>query len=144
MIATPNIDLDSLTITQIMIDSDSNTVKLIDFGLCLFMDETRNDVTDICGSIEYMAPEAVSGTPFQPVKADAWALGVTAYALLFGEFPYSLDDVIRGRGHPYPPGVKYVPLPSNGRCQVLDDMRWRLSQILSFDPNERKSVKIFL
>lgn len=59
----------------------------------------------------------VPGTPLYATKSDVWALGITAYALLFGEFPYSVDDVIKGKGHPYPSGVTCVPLPGDDKVQ---------------------------
>lgn len=129
---------------QIMVDFETKTVTLIDFGLSCRFERVKNSevrVKDFCGSVEYLAPEALTGTSFVATKADSWALGVTAYALLYGEFPYGVEDIVKGRGHPLGPGVESVPLPEDSR--VSDEMREKLSKLLMLNPEKRATVAIF-
>ena len=46
-----------------------------------------------CGSKSYAAPEILQGRPYDPRKADVWAIGVIAYILLTGRMPF---DETRG------------------------------------------------
>ena len=132
-----------LTPFQIMIDYIHNRVVLIDFGLCSFFDRKREKpITNPCGSLEYLSPEAITHSPYFATKNDAWALGVTAYLLLFGEFPYTVDDIVKRKGHPFPPKTESVPLPGNDRVRVSDEFRAILSKLLCIDASKRAPVSI--
>jgi serine/threonine protein kinase len=81
--------------------SKDSVVKLCDFGLAAAIPKGQADtgggcmlgksssLTNICGTAPYMAPEMLTtknggyGT-----LVDLWAMGVSAYLMLFGEFPY--------------------------------------------------------
>jgi len=139
-----------IKLENIMVDFDRNEATLIDFGLSICFEMEMRDgapqevpiTTGYRGSVEYVAPEVLIGTPFYATKGDSWALGITAYALLFGEFPYGVEDIIPGRGHPYPADTTSVPIPSN--AAISQDMREKLSKLLTFDSNTRGSIRLFL
>ena len=62
-------------------------VKLTDFGLaCEF---NNNNMTSICGSPLYMAPEIVNDDDGYNSKIDLWSTGVVMYQMLFGETPFN-------------------------------------------------------
>mmetsp|Transcript_61803 Transcript_61803/g.162344 ORF Transcript_61803/g.162344 Transcript_61803/m.162344 type:complete len:312 (+) Transcript_61803:1-936(+) len=61
-------------------------VKLIDFGVATKWDGLEK-MSLQCGSITYAAPELLNGAYTE--KADVWAAGVVAHALLTGELVYS-------------------------------------------------------
>jgi calcium-dependent protein kinase len=74
------------------VSRDSN-LKLIDFGLSKYLDESEL-LGALVGTPYYIAPEVWNDKYDE--KCDHWALGVCAYTLLLGEFPFdatSVDDL---------------------------------------------------
>jgi calcium-dependent protein kinase len=61
--------------------TDSDHVKLIDFGLAKFHAGKKN-MTQACGSVHYMAPEVLAKSYTR--QADLWSLGVISHMLLTG------------------------------------------------------------
>lgn len=76
---------------NIMVAVD-NTIRLGDFGLATTtnaMHQTRQ-----CGSRQYMAPEVLCAvTPYDATKADMWSVGVCAFVMVYGHFPYNYKDL---------------------------------------------------
>uniref|UniRef100_A0A8D1EYF3 Ribosomal protein S6 kinase related n=1 Tax=Sus scrofa TaxID=9823 RepID=A0A8D1EYF3_PIG len=60
-------------------------LKLTDFGLSRHLPQGARAYT-ICGSLQYMAPEVLSGGPYNHA-ADWWSLGVLLFSLATGKFP---------------------------------------------------------
>ena len=56
-------------------------IKLTDFGLSRFVDPAAPQLTTLCGSDSYAAPELVMGRAYDGRATDAWACGVVLYAL---------------------------------------------------------------
>ena len=69
-------------------DEDAN-IKIADFGLAKLVSEADMMAT-ACGTPGYVAPEILSGTPYDE-KCDMWSLGVILYILLCG-FPPFYDE----------------------------------------------------
>ena len=65
--------------------TDSDTVRLIDFGLSKASRNNKN-LTTVAGTPYYMAPEVLEGSYSQ--KADIWSLGVLLYTLVSGYLPF--------------------------------------------------------
>ena len=61
-------------------------VKLSDFGLAGHLCKGKFDLT-FCGTMEYMSPEMLAAS-FYSHSTDFWSLGVLAYSLLMGRYPY--------------------------------------------------------
>jgi len=79
---------------NILMDKLGN-IKLIDFGLCDFVNDVGNKTrlcVDSVGSPAYISPEILTGKPYDGFKADVWSCGVVLYALLFGCFPFSTSQ----------------------------------------------------
>jgi serine/threonine-protein kinase len=75
---------------------DNATVRVLDFGVALFVDAGRGGfVTQkgvAVGTPHFMAPEQARGSVID-ARADAWGLGATLYSLLVGRPPfYEKDD----------------------------------------------------
>jgi serine/threonine protein kinase len=96
------------------------TVKLGDFGMAQLLPE-KGYLTSHCGTAPYMSPEIVSHRRYG-FKTDVWSMGVTAYMLLYRDFPYvpetstveNMKKCIRigERAPTHIPADKNVPVPS--------------------------------
>ncbi|XP_043355124.1 ribosomal protein S6 kinase-related protein isoform X4 [Dermochelys coriacea] len=60
-------------------------LKLTDFGLSRHLRRGERAYT-ICGTLQYMAPEVLSGGPYSH-SADWWSLGILLFTLATGKFP---------------------------------------------------------
>lgn len=126
-----------LTPRQIMLDG-RDRITLIDFGFAHFFDPRRESLQkDSCGSLEYVSPESIMGHPYLATKSDSWSVGVTLYTLLFGFFPYAVQDIINEKGC-FLQDTEVLPLPSGQRHS--EDLRRKLSGLLCIDPKQRSNI----
>lgn len=72
---------------------EHNTIKLADFGLAILNKEHDQKVNMTQGSKVYFSPERFSNAPYDPMKADVWALGVTFYYLITRQYPWMSFNV---------------------------------------------------
>uniref|UniRef100_A0A7S1AJX1 Protein kinase domain-containing protein n=1 Tax=Noctiluca scintillans TaxID=2966 RepID=A0A7S1AJX1_NOCSC len=63
---------------------DENRVKLADFGLSAL---SSTELKGVYGTPPFMSPEMLQKVPYDS-KTDTWSLGVLAYVLFYGRFPY--------------------------------------------------------
>lgn len=115
-------------------DQDTNTVKLIDFGLARRWRPADGSMSYVCGSRDYMAPEVLARSYTQ--QADLWSVGIMAYTLLTGVLPWSanVSDVwkeIRA-GKPYFHPELFPALSSEAQSFVRS--------LLTASPSERPTV----
>jgi serine/threonine protein kinase len=73
--------------------SDSDVVKLADFGIARAADQSSiTQVGSVLGTAAYLAPEQARGEEAGP-RADLYSLGVVAYQLLTGRLPYEANSL---------------------------------------------------
>lgn len=72
---------------NIMLDSNWN-VKLSDFGLSVLTQEKNENINSFMGTESFLAPEIINKKPYDPFKADIFALGVTLFIILSGNPPF--------------------------------------------------------
>ena len=70
---------------------DSNSIKIVDFGLARNLAAEGGEVRTLCGTPEFVAPEVANYEPIG-LSADVWAVGVITYVLLSGLSPFLGDS----------------------------------------------------
>lgn len=66
-------------------------IKIADYGLCKENMWHRNTTGTFCGTPEFMAPEIISGKPYDRA-VDWWAFGVLLFQMLLCQSPFKGDD----------------------------------------------------
>lgn len=104
-------------------------LKLIDFGMAVDLQRTGGKVAQFAGTIRFMAPSVIREMPYG-AEVDLWALGVTAFLLLSGEYPFNgatVDEVAHD--------VLHRPLAMSGRAwrTVSDDAKDFIQRLLRDD-----------
>jgi len=121
--------------------SDSEVVKLADFGIARATDQSSiTQVGSVLGTAAYLAPEQARGEEAGP-RADLYSLGVVTYQLISGRLPYeasSLSELALKQ-------QRESPIPLN---QIVPEVSPALAQavavILSIDPRGRPENAIEL
>jgi serine/threonine-protein kinase len=110
-------------------------VVLMDFGLVL-LDADRAGHRSVAGSLQYMAPEALTGDLAEGAGhlVDVYALGVLAYELLTGMVPFDGEEAL----DLYKAKIK-TPLPHarEMRSDVPASLDALVAQLMSADASER-------
>ena len=87
-----------LKLENIMIDTLSKKLKIIDFGESRVFHDTLNSHTFILekgvhGSIPYIAPEEFTGIEYNPEKADVWSVIIILYEILYSTLPWQIANI---------------------------------------------------
>jgi len=99
---------------------------LCDYSISARLVGPDDTVSGVAGTCVFMAPEV----PVVPKPADVWALGVTAFGLLFGSLPWTLARILArgstaGNGH------------NCARAEIVGDLRFPESPPM---PDELKAI----
>ncbi|VAH85322.1 unnamed protein product [Triticum turgidum subsp. durum] len=121
---------------NLLLDSKYN-VKLVDFGLSNVMHDGHFLKTR-CGSLNYAAPELISGNLYAGPEVDVWSCGVILYALLCGRVPFEDDNI--------PNLFKKIKVRHNGGFYILPSYLSDLAmdlipRILIVDPMKRITIR---
>ncbi|KAG0149970.1 hypothetical protein CROQUDRAFT_39072 [Cronartium quercuum f. sp. fusiforme G11] len=110
---------------------------LADFGVSVPLTSESDQITGVCGSPGYTAPEVYRKEPYG-TKVDIWSLGTIAFILLCGRFPFAhlqgqafLDEVDSKR--------KPARFPKSfGLTRLAEDF---IMACLKVDPSERLTAE---
>lgn len=89
---------------------DNQTVKLADFGMAVCLKQ-GGTMCGVAGTAPYMSPEMLDSSAYG-LGTDVWSMGVVAYLMLFGEFPYGPEArtseqmkraIVRGKSPQFSP-----------------------------------------
>ena len=121
--------------------SDSDVVKLADFGIARATDQSSiTQVGSVLGTAAYLAPEQARGEEAGP-RADLYSLGVVTYQLISGRLPYeaaSLSELaLKQQREPPTPLHQLVPGVPPALAKAVD-------VALSIDPRGRPENAIEL
>ncbi|KAL9055592.1 MAG: hypothetical protein Q9162_003489 [Coniocarpon cinnabarinum] len=91
-------------------------IRLVDFGSSSYV---RNGPFDVfVGTIDYAAPEVLSGSSYSGLEQDVWAMGILLYTILYKENPfYSIDEIMDRDLR-----VPVVPAVSEGALTLVKGM----------------------
>ena len=103
--------------------SDSDVVKLADFGIARAADQSSiTQVGSVLGTAAYLSPEQARGDEAGP-RADLYSLGVVTYQLISGRLPYeaaSLSELALKQQRESPiPLDELVPEVPHGLAQAV-------------------------
>lgn len=133
-----NIAHRDVKLENILLDSKGKAY-LIDYGLCTLVEDGKLS-REWCGSDNYLAPQIVRRTPYDAYEADVFSIGVVAFALLFGVFPFECLQVnSRYSNNPKTPLPRlHVRFPSD--VKVSKEAKDLLVSMLEDDPEIRITV----
>lgn len=73
---------------------DDGTIKVMDFGIALAMNNSELTQTNsVMGSVHYLPPEQANGSG-STIKSDIYSLGILMYELLTGKIPFKGDNAV--------------------------------------------------
>jgi serine/threonine protein kinase len=109
-------------------------VKLIDFGIAKIRDSkiTSVEPTKVAGTMEYMAPEQLGGSP--TTASDVFSLGIIAYEMLTGRKPFPAENLFQ-LIEAHKSGVK--ELPKMLRPDLPEPAQGVILRALNPDPEQR-------
>lgn len=126
---------------NVMLD-DRDQVKVLDFGLALFLAMSSDGLTHsqnltedghMVGTLPYMAPEVLRGLTAE-TRSDLYSLGVLAFEMATGRRPFSDDEpheLLYTILHQPPPQPRII----NGR--ISPGLEAVIMRLLAKDPEER-------
>ncbi|XP_035696273.1 CBL-interacting protein kinase 14-like [Branchiostoma floridae] len=89
----------NLKCEHFLLDGAAN-VRLCGFGCATRFDPEKLEEDIYCQTVGYTPPEVVNRFPYDPMKADVFALGATLYILCMGRFPNPKLLHLMGKGAP--------------------------------------------
>ncbi|MDN8576490.1 protein kinase [Corynebacterium sanguinis] len=105
---------------NILINSD-HRVKLADFGLVRAAADSTHSTDQIVGTVSYLSPEQIDGSPMGPAS-DVYSAGIVLFELLTGTVPFSGDTPL---AHAYARLNRDVPAASSrieGVPKLVDEL----------------------
>ncbi|KAG6911462.1 hypothetical protein DXG01_014536 [Tephrocybe rancida] len=123
-LAHRDLKLDNCVMTR------DNVVKLIDFGTATvfhYPGKAHTPATGVVGSDPYLAPEVLSGEPYDPRKTDVWSVAIIFMCMVLRRFPWKIPDPktdpsFRAFVQAHPDlSVKPEPKPVKGRIPNSED-----------------------
>ena len=79
---------------NIMFNSETDALKITDFGIARLADVSRTKTGIVLGTPSFMSPEQLEGRALDG-RSDLFAVGVTMYQLLTGVLPFRADSMTR-------------------------------------------------
>lgn len=72
---------------NLLVTSDGN-VKIADFSVSQVFEDENDELRRSPGTPVFTAPECCLGSTYRGRAADTWAVGVTLYCMVLGEYPF--------------------------------------------------------
>ncbi|MBQ8572184.1 MAG: Stk1 family PASTA domain-containing Ser/Thr kinase [Ruminococcus sp.] len=105
---------------NMMLLSDG-TIKVTDFGIARFSNNTKTMTEQAIGSVHYIAPEQAKGD-ITDGRTDIYSLGVMMYEMLTGKLPYDGDNAVSV-------ALMHLQLTPDSPCELNSDIPEGLEEI---------------
>lgn len=112
-------------------------VRLIDFGIARVMNSQVSPITEVersIGTVLYIAPEQLLGSPNQKPSADVYSCGILVYEMLTGKLPFQPRSVV-DMWQMQSEGLKLKP--SAIRPELTPDVDNIILKALAYEPQQR-------
>ncbi|XP_051785518.1 serine/threonine-protein kinase pim-2-like isoform X2 [Erpetoichthys calabaricus] len=120
---------DDVKVNNILVQTTTYQVKLIDFGVGSILMEA--EYSDFGGTFIFFSPERVLNKKYKAIPTNVWALGINLYILVTGGPPFrKADEIIEGK--------LCFPTDTSQECKSL--INW----CLMFKPEDRPSLREIL
>jgi serine/threonine protein kinase len=113
---------------NILVDTKSKKLYLIDFGCSAFLKDT--DYTEFSGTLVYNPPEWFRERRYNAHPTTVWTLGILLYLMLFGNIPFnSVEEIVSEN-----PKLKF-------RGTESESVKDLIMRCLSYMPKDRPSLE---
>lgn len=120
----------------VLMDKETDFIKVVDFGLAKFNQASLTDAEELCGSPPYMSPEQCMGKP-ESERSDIYSIGVVMYEMITGKDPFhqanSMYELIQCHVKKTPPSLK----EANGLLSYPVGLEPLLLKAMAKDPADR-------
>lgn len=128
-----DLKLDNIMLQSL--DDENQAVKIIDFGMMVFLPpgEKKYTALKISGTRGYLAPESIEHKEYS-VYSDIWQVGVVLYNMLSGAAPFhaeNLEQTVKG---------KYYPMVGPEWDKISDNAKDLVKRLLVVKPDWRLSL----
>lgn len=113
--------------------SGAGQVKICDFSVSQRFEVNNDELRRSPGTPVYTAPECILGSTYGGRAADVWALGVTLYCMVLGQYPF-IGDTFQSTYDEIVQSTLKVPEGLNPQLANL------LQGLLCKDPNNRMTL----
>lgn len=116
---------------NILVDLDTESLVLIDFGASAIYKSPTSFYSDFHGTKQYKSPEYVIRKRYTGVPSTVWTLGVLLYDMVCGSLPFESEDEITGQ--------KLVL-----KSYLSSELRNLIQRCLAQNPDRRPSLESML
>jgi eukaryotic-like serine/threonine-protein kinase len=129
---------------NIMLESQTQLIKIVDFGLGRFVEERRSGFQltahdEILGTLDFMSPEQAASSRDADIRSDIYSLGCTLYYLLAGAPPFrgeSISELLRKHESERPIPIRVL------RPEVPIAVASALDRMMEKDPKHRPQTPL--
>jgi len=116
---------------NILVDLDTESLILIDFGASAIYKSSSSYYSDFHGTKQYKSPEYVLRKRYTGVPSTVWTLGVLLYDMVCGSLPFENEEEITG--------YKLVLKP-----HLSSELKNLIQRCLAQNPDRRPSLETLL